>query len=540
MGEKRDPAFGVRQNHVHPVNDRPEPADTSPDDHATTPRGSVSEPTTSAPVATEAPAPTHAPAGPGPRTRRTAVAAAVLAAAEVAGKVATLAFMIAAARTLGTDGFGLFAFALSFSLLVATLPSWGFDPLLVQRGSADRERLPVLLSETLVWRTAVAVPVFLAAGVAGLVLRPGREAALALVLVLAATLADLYVDAGRAVCGALQRQPLAARVIVIERFGQAGLAIAALALGWGLLGLCGAYLAGTAIGGVTMLLTVRRLGVRASLTGVTREGLARTGKLSVALGIDTLVSLALAKVDQVLLATMKGDAAVGVYAACYRLFETVLFVSWAVSRSVFPVMSAAPDRWRVRRGVEQGLAVVSLLYIPFAVGLWIDAEQVLRLLFGQPFAAAGAPIARWLAPAPLLFAIGFLGSYGLVAVERRAKVVVASVIAAVVNVGLNLLLIPRFSGVGAAIATIAAYGAEAAVVMVFVAQHIGWIRLQRAVVVPALAAAAMAVFLVLFDGAILGEVALGAVVYGVSWYAVARAVAPEQVAVLASVVPWRR
>jgi len=49
------------------------------------------------------------------RTRIAARNAAVVAAAEVAGKVATLAFMVAAARILGRSGFGAFSFAPSFS-----------------------------------------------------------------------------------------------------------------------------------------------------------------------------------------------------------------------------------------------------------------------------------------------------------------------------------------------------------------------------------------------------------------------------------------
>ena len=50
-----------------------------------------------------------------------------------------------------------------------------------------------------------------------------------------------------------------------------------------------------------------------------------------ALGVDTVVAMALFRIDQVLLGAMKGDAAVGVYAAAYRLLETMLFVSWAVA-----------------------------------------------------------------------------------------------------------------------------------------------------------------------------------------------------------------
>src|SRR5438552_18346558 len=112
--------------------------------------------TTEVPALLGAPGPTER-AGVGDGTRRAARNGAVLTAAEVAGKVATVAFTVAAARALGKADFGAFSFALSLSLLVATLPSGRLGAVLVQRASADPARLPQMLSELLVWRTAIAV-----------------------------------------------------------------------------------------------------------------------------------------------------------------------------------------------------------------------------------------------------------------------------------------------------------------------------------------------------------------------------------------------
>ena len=57
--------------------------------------------------------------------------------------------------------------------------------------------------------------------------------------------------------------------------------------------------------------------------------------------------------DAVLLAVLAGDQAVGKYAAAYRLFETVLFLSYAVVGSVAPLMYArAADRGEVGRLAE--------------------------------------------------------------------------------------------------------------------------------------------------------------------------------------------
>lgn len=473
-------------------------------------------------------------------TRRIARNAAILAAAEVTGKLATLAFTIVAARALGPSDFGAFAYALSFSLLVAVLPAWGFDSLLIQRASAEPDRLPAFLSETLVWRAAVAVPVFIVAAIVGSSLRPTTTSAIALLLVLTATFLDVLVEGGRSAARARQSQGGIGGALVAQRFSTAVLGIAAVGAGLGLIGISVAYLVGTLAGGILVIRSVRRLGVATDFGSLRREGLARTGRLSVLIGIDAVLALALFRVDQLLLGAFKGDQAVGRYAAGYRLLETVLFVSWSVALAVFPAMSAVPARWQVRRNVEQALAGVFVLYVPFAVGLFMEAEPVLRLLYGQAYSAGGAGLVRWLSSAPFFFAIGFIGSYALLAVGRPARAVVATLVATIYNVGLNVALIPSLSATGAAIATTTSYALEAVIVLAFLLPEIGVVRLHRALAAPAVAAVAMSAVLVVVRQQVVVELLLAVLVYGVSWLALARWRAPGQLAVVASVVPWRR
>lgn len=478
--------------------------------------------------------------GPGRTTRHTARTATVLSLGELLGKVATLAYTVAAARILTQQEFGAFAYAIAFSLLVATLPSWGFDPLLTQRGARDPRRLPGLVSETLVWRTAIAIPVFAGAAIAGAAISPGREAAVTLLLVLTATFFDEYSDTARAAAAALQRQMGVSVALVVQRATTAALAITALVSGFGLIGLALSYLAGSVVGLVAVVIVARRIGVTLDRSSVTRTGLLRTGKLSIALGIDVLVAMALFRIDQIILGALRGQAEVGAYAAAYRLIEAVLFLSWAVKRAVFPVMSAATETARVRRGLEQALAALAVLYLPFAVGLWIEAGPALDLLYGEPYATESLGALRWLAPTPMVFAIGFLGSFALLARGRRLAILLSSLAAAAANVALNLALIPSLGGTGAAIATSISYAGEAAIVLIMLRPVIGRVRLERALLLPLLPCAVMGAALLSLRLPLLVEAPLGLAVYAAAWLPLARWRAPEQLAVIRSVAPWRR
>jgi O-antigen/teichoic acid export membrane protein len=477
---------------------------------------------------------------PGPRTARVARNALVVAIAETAGKAATFALTVTAARALGAAGFGAFASALPFALLAATLPHWGFAAYLVTEGSRDRRRLPALFIQTVVWRALLAVPVLLLGMTVAVTARPDRQSGIALVLVLVAALVDeICMTTARAVADALQEQGWASRALVLERIGQATFGIAALLAGLGLVGLAAGYLGGTIVGALVVLRGVRKAGVSADLELVRRSSLLTTLRLTSAYGVNVILAMALFRVDQVLLSALKGDATLGPYAAAYRLIETVMFISWAAARAMFPAMSSSTEAWQVLRGVEQSVGVVAVLYVPFAVGLTLEAEAVVEKLFGVSYTAAAVPATRWLAITPILFAVGFFAMHAIVARGLRWVIVLGTAMGLFVNVVSNLLLIPALAGTGAAIATVLSYLVQAAVFIALLARTAGWARLHRALAVPVAAAVPFAAVLALLHLDVLLEAAVGAAVYATTWLVLARRFVPEQIGMIASALHLR-
>ena len=203
-----------------------------------------------------------APGAPGPRTLRTARAILQLAVAEIVGKLGTLAVVIGAARLLALPDFGVFSVALGVGAIVAVLPSWGFDTILIQRGAGRPAALPTLLAELLVLRLAFAVAAL--AAVAAVVALGGAPVAAtaAVTCIVAACLAETVTDAYRAVAIALERQSVVARAQVLQRAATALLAVAVLAVWPGLVPLSVAYLAGTLVGTAAAVVGAAQLGVR--------------------------------------------------------------------------------------------------------------------------------------------------------------------------------------------------------------------------------------------------------------------------------------
>ena len=128
----------------------------------------------------------------GGRTRRTARGAAIRGIAEVAGKLATLAWTVAAARLLTSTELGVVSYGLATMLFVSTFPSWGFDASIVRRGAAEPRLLDRLYSSAQWWKTGLAVPVI---GLTAMVMAQGQTGTAArwtAVLMLLALLPEVW------------------------------------------------------------------------------------------------------------------------------------------------------------------------------------------------------------------------------------------------------------------------------------------------------------------------------------------------------------
>jgi O-antigen/teichoic acid export membrane protein len=476
---------------------------------------------------------------PSQRTLRTARAIVLLAVAEMVGKLGTLAIVVGAARLLPLADFGVFSVALAAGVVIAVVPSWGFDTTLIQQGAVRRGQLPTLLAELLALRLSVAGGTLVAvSAVVGVVhMSPDRGASV--LCLVAACLADTVTDAYRSVAVACEQQGVVARAQVLQRAASAVLCLGALALWRDLIALSLAYLVGTLCGTAAVAAGAGRLGIRPRWSGVGRAGLSRMLHASWTTGAHSVASMALFRVDSILLAALAGTAAAGRYAAAYRLLETVIFVCWTVARAVFPVMVSATAPWQVRRSADRGLVVLATVFLPYAALLWVRGGDLLRLLYGEPFARDGFGALAWLAPAPLLFGAAWLAAYVLMSGGPTGTVLLGSAGALAANVGLNLVLIPRWGPAGAAAATSASYAVELALLYPFARARVGRPRLVRPLL-PAVVASAVLAGVLLVPLPFLPAAVLAAAGYAAVWWLLAAWIDAEQVEVMRGLVPGRR
>jgi O-antigen/teichoic acid export membrane protein len=158
------------------------------------------------------------------------------------------------------------------------------------------------------------------------------------------------------------------------------------------------------------------------------------------------------KVDALLLPPLAGNAAAGVYAAAYKVSEGAGIISSSFTLALFPRLSRQSDAAGAYR---LALRVLMQVAFPLAAGVALLSGPIVAVVGGRDYLPDSAiALGILICYLPLSYANG-LTQYVLIAAGRQRLLTGAFMAALVFNVAANLVLIPRFSYVGAAWVTVA-------------------------------------------------------------------------------------
>jgi O-antigen/teichoic acid export membrane protein len=357
-------------------------------------------------------------------------------------------------RYLGVEGFGEYALVLAFLALLVPISDVGLTAIGVRELAAHRDEEERLVGNLLGLRLAVA----LTAAVLLVAVSPLfpysdrvesglRLAAIGLfALVLSGLPLIVFQSRERLELSALVDFATAATTLLFVVIAtRADLGFNALILA--------TVLAGFAAVAVGFGFASRLLRLRPRLDQARAKALLAA---ALPVGVFLMFSVAQLRIDTVMLSLLKQVDDVGVYGAAYRFLEQALFFPGLFMAAVYPILATqiANRDPGLQLAIDKSLTFLLATAIPLAAGSFVLAPDIIRLLAGEDFADSIEPM-RILAFAAVFAFTTALFSSLLVLLERQRQLLVLVVIAFVLNVALNLILIPPFSYVGAASASVA-------------------------------------------------------------------------------------
>jgi O-antigen/teichoic acid export membrane protein len=214
------------------------------------------------------------------------------------------------------------------------------------------------------------------------------------------------------------------------------------------------FVASAFVSAVVAFIVLRRR--MSSLLGATRPAYDSRRWLAAALGL-VLLSGGLfinSQIGVVLIGLLDQHEIAGLYAVAQRGALLVVFPLLALNAAIAPTAArlwAAGDVRQLQRLVTYGARGALLVSVPIAIAFILGGEVLLRLVFGQEFAAAALPMAILSAGQIANAATGSVTTLLMMTGnERRALFGIVAGLG--LNAGLGILLIPSYHATGAAIA----------------------------------------------------------------------------------------
>jgi O-antigen/teichoic acid export membrane protein len=180
------------------------------------------------------------------------------------------------------------------------------------------------------------------------------------------------------------------------------------------------------------------------------------------IGINHFFAMVYTHVDTTMLGLMINDEVVAWYNAAFRLRFAMQFIGASIVKAVYPPLSRAyhESKEKFEALFQKTFKVMLLIGISLAVVVSLVAGKIIHLLYGGEYSEASGVLQIMVWALVLVF-LNLLMAHTTRASDRQRFTARVVAFAAFFNVGMNALLIPKYSYMGAAVATLATEGVTA-------------------------------------------------------------------------------
>lgn len=176
------------------------------------------------------------------------------------------------------------------------------------------------------------------------------------------------------------------------------------------------------------------------------------------LALSSTAAVIYTNIDRVMLGQMLGDEAVGLYSSAANLSDAWWFLPTIVASSLYPTIIQAKncDRQVYRQQMQWFYDLNSALAYGLIALVMPLSGLIITLLYTETYRSAAPVLAVYIWSTLFVF-LGIAQSRWLVSEGLQTYALQSRLAGLVLNVLLNLVLIPLYQGMGAAIATLISY-----------------------------------------------------------------------------------
>ena len=439
-------------------------------------------------------------------------------------RILTAFLVVLIARYLGDVEYGKFTFALSFTGLFFILTDLGTRILIVRDIAQNKKEAPKIVANVLMLKFISSLIVYFLILLMAHSLNYSKETIIAVAIAAFGLMFDSFSTTVSSIFQAYERLefPAFARIIrIVVRFA---FTIPLLIKGSSFLAVLAVYAGVNLLDFIISLIICYSKFVNLNFE-FDRKLIASLLKRSFPFLLSGIFVTIYFRVDVTLMSKLaptflegvygnvEREAVIGWYSAAYNLLDAVTSLPIALSASVLPVAIVYFKEPRETLSDLFSISTKFLTYlsIPIAVGISILSSKIVLFLYGTRYsnASLALSILIWtLVP----LCINYMMGAAMIALHEEKKGVIVLFLNVVVNVLLNLYLIPKYSLYGAAIATVLTEIFYFAGYYYIMSKYLEGLSIWKILIKPAIASIAMGavvyyflylnLFVLIFIGAI--------------------------------------
>lgn len=372
---------------------------------------------------------------------------------EITSRILKLIIIFYAIRVLGVSDWGVFSYTISLCGLFMIFSDIGLSSILTRELAKNDTEKDRYISTSFVLKIGLNFILFLIILLLAPLLPQNNTSIELIYIVTILMISDSIRDFAFSINRSMEKMEAEAFIKILTNILIVALAYLFLINSKTVYSLAIGYMTGSLLGMIITLLILKKH-TRNLLRNFSKNLVKPLLTIAWPFAFFAILGSIMANTDAVMIGWIQGNTEVGLYATSQRVVTFLYIIPGLITSSLLPTLSKQiHDLEKIKNVIHTSICIIYLFSIPVVLGGMIVGGDLIIRLFGEQY--LGSINMFKIALLSILFVFPALVFNNVIFIFNKHKSVIKiSFIGAILNIIINIFLIPKYGGVGASIATL--------------------------------------------------------------------------------------
>ena len=454
---------------------------------------------------------------------------------EIAANIISLLVMILIARYLGSEGFGKFSFIFAFVGIVMTLASLGGENFVVIREVArNKENAKIYFGNALTLKSCLLILTIICSIIIINIIEPSPEIRLS-VYIVSLGMAFLFLShLYWALLQAYETMQFEALMKIVERSLLLILTLFIYIKKGSIIQLVSMFTIVYFISFLMAFLFVT-FKIKYFPFGSNTNVIKKIIKNGIPFAFTSILMVFYFRIDTLMLSLLRTYSEVGWYNAAYKIMEGLSVLPMMIVLGTFPAMSRLyiENKEYLKLLYKRAFKYLVMIALPIAIGATLLSNKIIYFIYKEEFFNSSL-ILKILVWAEIFIFLNYLMGYLLNSINKQKWFMYSTGACVILNIILNIILIPKFGYLGAGAATVATQFANFIILYRLTSKESYKLNLSKLIYKPIIGTSFMVISIFLLKNLhILIIIPLSALTYFLTLFLL-KAIGQEEIAIIKS------